>query len=77
MSNFPNNEHFLFPDTHSYVFVSVGMKCSFFGKFGVLCFLALWPYYRRCDVLRAFYLRLKIVLIKTRDIKIRHDFLFV
>ena len=38
----------------TYVCVSGGKKCSFFGKFGVLCFLetpvlrfALLPYYRR------------------------------
>ena len=41
------------PDTHRYVYVSGG-KNSFFGKFGVLCFLktpilrfALLPYYRQ------------------------------
>ena len=39
---------------NTYVCVSGGKKCSFFGKFGVLCFLetpvlrfALLPYYRR------------------------------
>ena len=39
---------------NTYVWVSMGKKCSFFGKFGVLCFLetpvlkfALLPYYRR------------------------------
>ena len=32
-SNFPKNEHFLPPDTHTYVCVSGGKKCSFFGKF--------------------------------------------
>ena len=36
--NFPENEHFLSPDTHLYVCVSEGEKCSFFGKFSVLCF---------------------------------------
>ena len=52
--NFPKIEHFLPPDTHTYVYVSGGKKCSFFGKFGVLYFLetpvfrfALLPYYRR------------------------------
>ena len=42
------------PGTHTYVCVSGGKKCSFFGKFGVLRFLdtpvlrfALLPYYRR------------------------------
>ena len=46
-SNFSKNEHFLSPDTHTYVF---------FGKFGVFCFLvtlalrlALLPYYRRYE----------------------------
>ena len=40
--------------THVYTHVSGGKKCSFYGKFGVLCFLEtpvlrfpLWPYYRR------------------------------
>ena len=37
--NFPKKEHFLPPDTHRYVCVSGGKKCSFFGKFGVLCVL--------------------------------------
>ena len=44
--NFQKNEHFLLP--------SGGKKCSFFGKFDVLCFLetsvlrfAFLPYYRR------------------------------
>ena len=37
--NFPKNEHFWLPDTHTYVCVSGGKKCSFFGKYGVLCFL--------------------------------------
>ena len=48
------NEHFLLPDTHTYVYVSEGKKCSFFEKFGVLCFLVtsilkfvLSSYYRR------------------------------
>ena len=47
-------EHFLLRDTRTYVCVSGGKKRSFFGKFGVLCFLetpvlrfALFPYYRR------------------------------
>ena len=74
-SNFPKNEYFLPPDTHTHirnvcssenfacfvllkrpfwVCVSGGTKCSFFGKFDVLCFLetpvlrfALLPYYWR------------------------------
>ena len=52
--NFPKNEHFLVPDPHTYVCVSEGKKCSFFGKLGVLCFLetpilrfALLPYYQQ------------------------------
>ena len=52
--NFARNEHFLPPDTHTYVCVSGGKKCSFFGKIGVLCFLktpvlrfALLLYYRQ------------------------------
>ena len=47
-------EYFLPPDTYTNVCVSGGKKCSFFGKFGLLCFLethllrfALLPYYRR------------------------------
>ena len=55
MLNFPKNEHFLPSDTHTQVCVYQGdKKCSFFGKFGVLCFLvtpilrfALLPCYRR------------------------------
>ena len=53
-SNFPKNKYFLPPDMHTHVCVSGGKKCSFFGKFGVFCFLvtpvlrfALLPYYRR------------------------------
>ena len=37
--NFPENEHFLPPDANTYVCVSEGKKCLFFGKFGVPCFL--------------------------------------
>ena len=51
---FRKNEHFLPPDTSAYVYISEGKTCSFFGKFGVLCFLetpfsrfVLLPYYRR------------------------------
>ena len=54
---FLKNKHFLPPDTYMCVYVSGGKKCSFFGKFGVLCFLetpvlrfALLPYYRRPDI---------------------------
>ena len=52
--NLPKNQHFLPPDTYPYVCVSGVKKCSFFGKFDVLCFLkspslrfALLSYYRR------------------------------
>ena len=31
--------HFFHPDTHTQVRLSVGKKCSFFGKIGVLCSL--------------------------------------
>ena len=31
MPNFPKNENFLHPDTHTYVCASAGKKCSFFG----------------------------------------------
>ena len=48
-SNFPKKEHFFTPWC-----VSGGKKCSFFGKFDVVCFLethvlrfAFLPYYRR------------------------------
>ena len=48
---------YLTPDTHTYVYVSGGKKCSFWGKFSVLCFLetpvlrfSLLPYYRRIDL---------------------------
>ena len=37
--NTPKNEHFLPPNTYAYVCVSGYKKCSFFGKFGMLCFL--------------------------------------
>ena len=36
---FPKNENFSPSDPHTYVCVSRGKKCSFFGKFGVHCFL--------------------------------------
>ena len=52
--NIPKNEHFLHPDTITYVCVSGGKKFLVFGKFGVPCFLettvlrfALLPYYPR------------------------------
>ena len=52
-SNFPKNGHFLPPySTCTYVCESGGKKCTFFGKFDVICFLetpvlifALLPYY--------------------------------
>ena len=54
---FPKNKPFLPPDTHTYVCVSGGKKCLFFGNFGVLCFLktpvfifTLLPYYRRNNI---------------------------
>ena len=60
--NFPKNEHFLPPDTHTYVCVLGGKKCSFFRKFGVLCLLetpvlrfALLPYYRRKAIERLLF----------------------
>ena len=52
--NFSKNELFLSPDTHRYVCVSGGKKCSFFRKFVMLYFLvmpllsfAFLPHYRR------------------------------
>ena len=53
-ANFPKNNYFLPPDTHTNVCVSGGKKCSLFGKISALCFLgtpvlrfALLPYYRQ------------------------------
>ena len=37
--NFTKNEHFLPPDTYTYVCVSGGKKYLFFAKIGVPCFL--------------------------------------
>ena len=55
--NFPKNEHFLPPDTHTNVCASRGNNCSFFGTFGVLYLLetpvlrfAFLPYYRQMEV---------------------------
>ena len=53
--NFPKYEHFLPPDTHTYVCVLGGKKRSFFKRFGLISFLlktsvsrfAHLPYYRR------------------------------
>ena len=54
---FPKNKQFLPSDTHTYVCLSGGKKCWFFGKSDVLCFLetpvlrfALSPYYRQYQV---------------------------
>ena len=33
--NFPKNLHLLSSDTHTYVCVSEGKKCRFFGKFDI------------------------------------------
>ena len=51
------------PDAHTHVCVSGGKKCSFFGKFGMFCFLEtpalkfdLLPYYRRVVVTYPLYL---------------------
>ena len=56
--NFPKNERFLTPDTHTYVCVSGGKKRSFFGKFGVLSILvtsvlrfAVLLYYRGIEIM--------------------------
>ena len=58
-ANFPKNEHFLTPDTHMYV--SRRKKWSFFGKFGLLCFIVIivlrvspFLYYQRNDCLFMF-----------------------
>ena len=69
--------NFLPPDTHTYVCISGGKKCSFFGKFGVLCFLetpvlrfALLSYYRRN---RLWYI-LKVLILKNvinQEIKVK------
>ena len=53
-TKFSKNEHFLLLDKHTWVCVSGGKKCLFFGKSGGFCFLvtpvlrfALLPYCRR------------------------------
>ena len=55
---------FLIPDMHTFVYVSGGKKCLFFGNFGMVCFLetpvlrfALLPYYRRSPVFEKFSLK--------------------
>ena len=64
--NFPKSKHFLSPC------VSRGKKCSFFGKFGMLCFLvapvlrfARLPYYRQIYVLNT-----PLITTKTSDSKL-------
>ena len=37
-SNFPKKKYFLPPDMYTYICVSGGKKCSFFGKFVLFCF---------------------------------------
>ena len=46
---FRKNEHFLPPDTHTYVSVLGGKKCSLLGKLVVLWFLEtpVLPYFRQ------------------------------
>ena len=53
-AKFPKSEHFLPFDTHTYLCVSGGKKCSFFGNFGMLYFFetpvsgfTFLSYYRR------------------------------
>ena len=53
-AKFSEKQTFLTPDMHTYVWLSGSKNCSFFGKFGVHCFLetpvlrfALLPYYRQ------------------------------
>ena len=38
-AKFPEKRTFLIPDTNTYACVSRGKKCSFYGIFGMLCFL--------------------------------------
>ena len=61
---------FLHTDTHTYVCVSGGKKCSFFGKFGVICFLVtsvlrltLLTYYRRLTEDRTCYMTISEIRI--------------
>ena len=42
--NFPKNKQFLPPETPTYVCISGNKKCSFFRKFGELCFLENRPF---------------------------------
>ena len=62
MPKFTKKEHFLPPDTQTYVCVTGGKKCSFIKKFDVLCFLktsvlrfVLLPYYQRFVLKEYFY----------------------
>ena len=59
--NFAKNEHFLSPDTHAYVCVSGGKKCSFFAKFVVLCFLKTPAFCLITDKLTCFYANIAIM----------------
>ena len=63
-AKFHEKQTFLTPDTHTHVCVSGSKKCSFFEKFGMLCFLvtsvlrfALLPYHRliNISVITVFY----------------------
>ena len=54
---FKKTKHVKFSEKRTFLCVSGGKKCSFFAKFGVLCFLetpvlrfALLPYYRRYHI---------------------------
>ena len=53
-AKFFEKRSFLPPGPHTHTYISGGKKCSFFGKFGLLCFLVTpilrftcLPYYRR------------------------------
>ena len=66
-AKFSEKRTFLPPDTHTYMCVSGGNKRSFFGKFGVLCFLetlvlifAYLPYYRQYSVINILRLFLRV-----------------
>ena len=77
--NFPKNKHFLSLDTHTYVCVSGGKKCSFFGKFGMLCFLktpvlrfALSPYYRRILSLLSILISMHLIFCFQENLSLHH-----
>ena len=66
-----------FPKTNTYVCVSGGKKCLFFGNFGVLCFLeapvfrfALLPYYRRLEIITSGSKCPKLTFFK--DLRLNH-----